>query len=104
MTRNKSRLASLEMRHSQDNPARRQPDMKRSLNDPNSVDGGVGDDNECRPLQGSVDQLREVWEETDGLDPQEFNPKTFFKLHGKFSVSLKVHKLLRLILGIQSDT
>lgn len=34
-------------------------------------------------LQGSVDQLREVWEATDGLDPQEFNPKTFFKLHGK---------------------
>lgn len=30
---------------------------------------------------GSVAQLREVWEETDGLDPQEFNPKTFFKLH-----------------------
>ncbi|XP_058265417.1 nucleobindin-1 [Hemibagrus wyckioides] len=30
---------------------------------------------------GSVDQLKEVWEETDGLDPQEFNPKTFFKLH-----------------------
>ncbi|XP_075905537.1 nucleobindin-1 isoform X1 [Nelusetta ayraudi] len=30
---------------------------------------------------GSVDQLREVWEATDGLDPQEFNPKTFFKLH-----------------------
>lgn len=34
-------------------------------------------------IQGSVDQLREVWEETDGLDPQEFNPKTFFKLHGE---------------------
>lgn len=33
--------------------------------------------------QGSVDQLREVWEATDGLDPQEFNPKTFFKLHGR---------------------
>ncbi|KAL2101360.1 hypothetical protein ACEWY4_003121 [Coilia grayii] len=30
---------------------------------------------------GSVAQLREVWEETDRLDPQEFNPKTFFKLH-----------------------
>ncbi|KAG7492085.1 hypothetical protein MATL_G00010950 [Megalops atlanticus] len=30
---------------------------------------------------GSVAQLREVWEETYGLDPQEFNPKTFFKLH-----------------------
>lgn len=34
-------------------------------------------------VQGSVAQLREVWEETDGLDPQEFNPKTFFKLHGE---------------------
>ncbi len=33
--------------------------------------------------QGSVAQLREVWEETDGLDPKEFNPKTFFKLHGE---------------------
>ncbi|KAL4658303.1 nucleobindin-1 [Arapaima gigas] len=30
---------------------------------------------------GSVAQLQEVWEETDGLDPKEFNPKTFFKLH-----------------------
>ncbi|MBN3311222.1 NUCB1 protein, partial [Amia calva] len=30
---------------------------------------------------GSKAQLREVWEETDGLDPQEFNPKTFFTLH-----------------------
>ncbi|KAJ8347269.1 hypothetical protein SKAU_G00286700 [Synaphobranchus kaupii] len=30
---------------------------------------------------GSVAQLQEVWKETDGLDPQEFNPKTFFKLH-----------------------
>ncbi|XP_016395589.1 nucleobindin-1-like isoform X1 [Sinocyclocheilus rhinocerous] len=30
---------------------------------------------------GSVNQLREVWKETDGLDPQEFNPKTFFNLH-----------------------
>lgn len=30
---------------------------------------------------GSRDQLTEVWQETDGLDPNEFNPKTFFKLH-----------------------
>lgn len=30
---------------------------------------------------GSKDQLKEVWEETDGLDPSDFNPKTFFKLH-----------------------
>ncbi|XP_060112737.1 nucleobindin-1 [Heteronotia binoei] len=30
---------------------------------------------------GSQDQLKEVWQETDGLDPNEFNPKTFFNLH-----------------------
>ncbi|CAF87403.1 unnamed protein product, partial [Tetraodon nigroviridis] len=35
----------------------------------------------CLCFQGSVAQLQEVWEETDGLDPLEFNPKTFFKLH-----------------------
>ncbi|XP_072348672.1 nucleobindin-1-like [Scyliorhinus torazame] len=32
-------------------------------------------------VPGSRDQLKEVWEETDGLDPNEFNPKTFFRLH-----------------------
>ncbi|KAJ7313938.1 hypothetical protein JRQ81_005759 [Phrynocephalus forsythii] len=32
-------------------------------------------------IPGSHDQLKEVWQETDGLDPNEFNPKTFFKLH-----------------------
>uniref|UniRef100_A0A8C7XN95 Nucleobindin 2 n=1 Tax=Oryzias sinensis TaxID=183150 RepID=A0A8C7XN95_9TELE len=30
---------------------------------------------------GSEDQLKEVWQETDGLDPQDFDPKTFFKMH-----------------------
>ncbi|KAJ8340004.1 hypothetical protein SKAU_G00346370 [Synaphobranchus kaupii] len=30
---------------------------------------------------GSEDQLKEVWEETDGLDPEDFDPKTFFSLH-----------------------
>uniref|UniRef100_A0A8C1YGC0 Nucleobindin 2b n=1 Tax=Cyprinus carpio TaxID=7962 RepID=A0A8C1YGC0_CYPCA len=30
---------------------------------------------------GSQDQLKEVWEEADGLDPNDFDPKTFFKLH-----------------------
>lgn len=33
-------------------------------------------------LQGSQNQLKEVWEEADGLDPEDFDPKTFFKLHG----------------------
>lgn len=36
----------------------------------------------CFP-QGSQAQLKEVWEELDGLDPNRFNPKTFFILHGK---------------------
>ncbi|KAM3609073.1 uncharacterized protein V6R79_009402 [Siganus canaliculatus] len=30
---------------------------------------------------GSEDQLKEVWQESDGLDPEDFDPKTFFKLH-----------------------
>ncbi|XP_069596166.1 nucleobindin-2 [Ranitomeya imitator] len=30
---------------------------------------------------GSKDQLKEVWEDTDGLDPSDFDSKTFFKLH-----------------------
>ncbi|XP_034031717.1 nucleobindin-2-like [Thalassophryne amazonica] len=30
---------------------------------------------------GSEDQLKEVWQETDGLDPENFDPKTFFKMH-----------------------
>ncbi|XP_034047228.1 nucleobindin-2a [Thalassophryne amazonica] len=30
---------------------------------------------------GSENQLKEVWEEADGLDPEDFDPKTFFSLH-----------------------
>ncbi|XP_035251627.1 nucleobindin-2-like [Anguilla anguilla] len=30
---------------------------------------------------GSQDQLKEVWEEADGMDPEDFDPKTFFNLH-----------------------
>ncbi|KAJ8396683.1 hypothetical protein AAFF_G00015210 [Aldrovandia affinis] len=30
---------------------------------------------------GSQDQLKEVWHEADGLDPEDFDPKTFFNLH-----------------------
>lgn len=41
-------------------------------------------------LQGSQNQLKEVWEEADGLDPEDFDPKTFFKLHGR-------HRLLALM-------
>lgn len=29
--------------------------------------------------------MKEVWEEADGLDPSDFNPKTFFNLHGEIS-------------------
>ncbi|ELT97554.1 hypothetical protein CAPTEDRAFT_183512 [Capitella teleta] len=30
---------------------------------------------------GNMEQLEEVWEETDNLDRDDFNPKTFFHLH-----------------------
>ncbi|CAL1603816.1 unnamed protein product [Knipowitschia caucasica] len=30
---------------------------------------------------GSQTQLKEVWEEADGLDPEDFDPKTFFNIH-----------------------
>jgi len=30
---------------------------------------------------GSKDQLEEVWEETDHLDKEDFNPRTFFTMH-----------------------
>ncbi|KAE8296763.1 Nucleobindin-2 DNA-binding protein NEFA Prepronesfatin Nesfatin-1 Precursor [Larimichthys crocea] len=30
---------------------------------------------------GSQDQLKEVWQEADGMDPEDFDPKTFFKMH-----------------------
>ena len=33
-------------------------------------------------FQGSKDQFEEVWEKEDHLD-QEFDPKTFFILHGQ---------------------
>lgn len=36
----------------------------------------------CVCVQGSEDQLKEVWQEADGLDPDYFDPKTFFKMHG----------------------
>lgn len=41
---------------------------------------------------GSKDQLKEVWEETDGLDPNDFDPKTFFKLHGnRFNINISIY-------------
>ncbi|KAI4825398.1 hypothetical protein KUCAC02_021078 [Chaenocephalus aceratus] len=30
---------------------------------------------------GSETQLKEVWHESDGMDPDNFDPKTFFKMH-----------------------
>uniref|UniRef100_A0A8C7SHM7 Nucleobindin 2a n=1 Tax=Oncorhynchus mykiss TaxID=8022 RepID=A0A8C7SHM7_ONCMY len=45
-----------------------------------------GDEEEtCRPSQSqpssNQNQFKEVWEEADGLDPEDFDTKTFFKLH-----------------------
>uniref|UniRef100_A0A2K5ZTK6 Nucleobindin 1 n=1 Tax=Mandrillus leucophaeus TaxID=9568 RepID=A0A2K5ZTK6_MANLE len=41
-------------------------------------------------VPGSQAQLKEVWEELDGLDPNRFNPKTFFILHGKVGRDLSL--------------
>lgn len=65
---------------------------------------------DCLCFQGSVAQLREVWEETDGLDPLEFNPKTFFKLHGRVllllwsSAALQITDTKLLLTFSASDT
>ena len=32
--------------------------------------------------------MEEVWEKEDGLDPDSFDPRTFFNLHGKCGISL----------------
>ncbi|KAF6038461.1 hypothetical protein EB796_003228 [Bugula neritina] len=32
---------------------------------------------------GNANQLKEVWEEEDHLDPEDFDPKVFFGLHGE---------------------
>ena len=31
---------------------------------------------------GSKQQMEEVWEEEDGLEKEQFEPRTFFHLHG----------------------
>ncbi|XP_029142297.1 nucleobindin-2 [Protobothrops mucrosquamatus] len=74
----------------------RQRHKKNELLPPPSVSNiydGIVDDEHCSfvksfaqmvftiNFQGSKDQLKEVWEEADGLDPNDFDPKTFFKLH-----------------------
>ena len=38
-------------------------------------------------FQGGKQQLEEVWEEEDGLDPEDFDPKTFFFMHGMLSTA-----------------
>ena len=49
----------------------------------------------CVCVQGSEDQLKEVWQEGDGLDPQDFEPKTFFKLHGNHRCHICQEHLFR---------
>ena len=36
-------------------------------------------------FQGSKDQFQEVWEKEDHLEDQDFDPKTFFMMHGQSS-------------------
>lgn len=38
------------------------------------------------PKPASKDQLEQVWEEDDGMAKEQFDPKTFFHMHGESSV------------------
>jgi len=31
---------------------------------------------------GSKEQMQEVWEKEDGLEKDQFEPRTFFRIHG----------------------
>ena len=48
----------------------------------------------------SKHQLEEVWEEDDGLKDEQFDPKTFFFLHGQhihfylYSSIIALHKII----------
>lgn len=35
---------------------------------------------------GNKAQLQEVWEKQDNMDPENFDPKTFFMMHGECSI------------------
>ena len=35
------------------------------------------------PQPGSKEQLEQVWEEDDGMPKEEFDPRTFFHMHGE---------------------
>lgn len=52
---------------------------------------------------GSRDQLEEVWEEQDQLEPEKFNPETFFKLHdidgNNFLDEFEIEALFQIELG-----
>lgn len=37
-------------------------------------------------FQGSKAQLEDVWEKNDEMDRDNFNPKTFFMMHGRILV------------------
>lgn len=39
-----------------------------------------------------------MWEEADGLDPEDFDPKTFFNLHGRTSTNQHLLKMLLVLL------
>ena len=39
----------------------------------------------CVCVKGAEAQLKEVWEDSDGLNKKDFDPRTFFYLHGELS-------------------
>ena len=41
--------------------------------------------------QGGRDMLKDVWKNVDMMDPENFDPKLFFKLHGNNLMILDIN-------------
>ena len=50
-------------------------------------------------VQGGEEQLKKVWEESDGLNKKDFDPRTFFYLHGRLLSYGFPHSLQNLCLN-----
>lgn len=57
------------------------PEMRKRLQEEHDKELEQKKHHEKINHPGSKDQLEEVWEKQDHLEPNQFNPKTFFELH-----------------------
>ncbi len=47
------------------------------------------------PQPGSKEQMEQVWEEDDGMAKEEFDPRTFFHMHGKCVCMVRARSSVR---------